>query len=346
MQKKIKIDFDPHDKTQILHTLEQQQSYGYVLKAVGEISGIMTFESTYETMRYAVRKKKSYKDFMPDIEGWISKGDIGPYRIFSTNDSTIDDYPAEELSETEQKKKNTSHNLLLLLLYLLLGSFSIWIFISKFFSSTAALFEMQLSDVMEPICIVLSIFLVLHNLLKGNNNTKPIRNPSWFKLYVFPWICIPLILVLVCVGTYLFIKGEEPRSATEVPYQAPIDTAKEYHTLLGKIIYASNEFLYIAHSSETTWALYEEALNNPDSQDGHWYSPYFWNFNVYTELDTGAYENIDKAFLMDEDKDFYDLETKGILVLIDNRLYGIAFDKETTTAEIILNHLNLKKINE
>ena len=61
MQKKIKIDFDPNDKEKILHILERQQNCGYALKDVGEISGIMTFESTYETMRYAIRKKKLYK---------------------------------------------------------------------------------------------------------------------------------------------------------------------------------------------------------------------------------------------------------------------------------------------
>lgn len=345
MQKKIKIDFDPNDKEKILHILEQQQSYGYALKDVGEISGIMTFESTYETIRYAVRKKKSYRDILPDVEGWISKGDIGPYRIFSTNDNTIDDYPAEELSEKDLQKKSTLHNLLAFIAYLLLGALTVWAFISEFFSSTAALFEMQLSDIIEPLCLILCLVSILHNLFHPQKVVKPLRNPSWFKLYVLPWICIPIILGFVCVGTFLLIKSDDPNPATWVPYEAPVETAKEYRTLFGKIIYAPNEFMYIARNEEIAHKLYEEALNDPDSNNGHWFSPDFWNFNVYVELDTTSYENIDKAFLMDEDNDFYDLEKRGIIVLIDNRLYGIAFNKETTTAEVVLNYLNLKNKN-
>jgi len=343
MQKKIKIDFDPYDKEKIMRILEQQQSYGYGLKDIGEVFGIMTFESTYETMRYAVRKKKAFRDFLPDVEGWISKGDIGPYRIFSTNDDTIDDYPAEELSENDLQKKSTMHNLLLFVVYLLLGALTVWTFMSKFFSSTAALFEMQLSDVIEPLCLILSVLLILHNLFHPQRNIKPMRNPSWFKLFVLPWICIPIILGFVCVCTFLLIKSDNPYPATEVPYQAPVETAKVYDTLWGQIIYAPNEFMYITHSEEMTLKLYEEAQN--DNHDGRWFSPSFWNFNVYTELDTTSYENIDKAVLMDENAKGYDLKTYGILILIDNRLYGIAFDKETTTAEVILNHLNLKNKN-
>lgn len=340
MQKKIKIDFDPNDKEKIMHILEQQQRYGYALKEVSAFSGIMTFESTYETMRYAVRKKKSYKDFMPDVEGWIPKGDIGPYRIFSTSDSTIDDYPKEELNEKDLQKKSTFHNLLSLIAYLLLGALTVWSFLSEFFSSTAALFEMQLSDIIEPLCLILCLVSILHNLFHPQRIVKPMRNPSWFKLYVLPWICIPLILGSVCICTFLLIKSDDPHPATEIPYAAPMETAKEYHTLLGRVIYAPNEFMYIAHTEELAQKLYEEA--QMDNHDGHWFSPNFWNFNVYVELDTTDYENIDNAVLMDEDAKGYDLKTYGILILIDNRLYGIAFDKETTTAEVILNQLNLK----
>lgn len=340
MQKKIKIDFDPNDKEKIMHILEQQQRYGYALKDVGEITGIMTFESTYETMRYAVRKKKAYKDFLPDVEGWGSKGDIGPYRIFSTSDNTIGEFPDEELSENDLQKKSTSHNLLAFIAYLLLCILTVWTFISEFFSSTAALFEMQLSDILEPICLILSVVAILHNLFHPQKNVKPMRNPSWFKLYVLPWICIPLILGSVCICTFLLIKLDDPHPATEIPYGAPVETAKEYHTLLGRVIYAPNEFMYIARSEELAQKLYEEA--QMDNHDGHWFSSDFRNFNVYVELDTTNYENIDKAVLMDENAKGYDLKTYGILILIDNRLYGIAFDKETTTAEVILNQLNLK----
>lgn len=338
MQKKIKIQFDPFDKKAILQLLEEQLRLGYALKEVSEIFGIMTFESTYEKVRYAVRNKKGYRDDFPQADGWTSKGEIGIFRIFSTYDNTIEDYPLEDMSEKDLAKKSRLSNLLLLAVYFLLCALSLWLFFSKYLSSIAALFEMQLRDIVEPICLILTIYSILGNILSANKPRKPMRNPSWFKTYILPWILIPAILaVAVCIYC-LIIKSADPKPAKEAPFQAPVETAKIKYTFLGQIITAQDEFMYIARNEKISGKLYEEA--QPDNHDGRWFSPSFWNFDYYRELDTSNYKNIDKALLMDNNH--YNLTTQGILVLIDNRLYGIAFDKETTTAEILLNQLDQK----
>lgn len=341
MIRKIKIDFDTNNRDAILRCLMLQQSHNLALKEVSDLFGIMTFEPTYDTVRYAVRKKAYYNGDCPDVDGWCSKGDIGPYRIFSTCDPTIADYPLEEITEHDMNKKSTKAGLIQLLFYLVLGALSIGTFASKYFGSTAALFEMQISDILEPVSLILSAYLILKKIINPKAFTKPIRNPSWFKLYVLPWIYLPLIILMIIGGVYFIMKLEK-HPANEVPYQAPLDTAIVQYTLFGQIITARDEFMYISHSKEITNSLYEEALQENDDIKGRWFSPTFWNFNDYTELDTSDYENIDRAMLMDENTNSYDLQTQGVMVLIDNRLYGIAFDKEATTVERILKNLNLE----
>lgn len=340
MQKKIKIDFDTNNRETILHILDQHLQNGYALKSASSFSGIMIFESTYEEVRYAVRQKCAYRNSLPEAEGWTNVGGIGPYCVFSTTDNTIDDYPAEELSEKDLHKKTTLLNLLQLPLYILLGFFTFKSFMSEFSGSTASLFEMQLSDILQPICLILGVISILGKLFTSSNPGKTMQNPSWFKLYVMPWIMLSLIIGIICALSYFVIQSDKSHPATEVPFQAPRETAKIRYTFFGKILSADGEFLYIAHDAETARKLYDEAQT--DNHDGRWFSRYFWNFNVYTKLDTTCYENIDNAVLMDENANGYDLNTYGILVLIDNRLYGIAFEKESTTAEFILNQLNLK----